>query len=133
METMCDQQKILVVDDEALMVTAMRHVLEEKGYMVVTATNGFEAIHRIEKEKPDLIVLDIMMPYVSGFEFLNWVRSYYLEHEIPIIIVSTLEHEEVMKVGYNLGASHYMTKPVSMDELLAAIHRLLADKSKNDR
>jgi len=128
---MANQKKILVVDDEEFMLGIVKHTLEENGFTVLSACNGFEAIHRIEKEKPDLVVLDIMMPYVSGLEFLNWVRTYYFDNRIPVILVSTLEKKEVIKVGYDLGASDYLTKPFRMDELLNTVNKFLGEEKKS--
>src|SRR5687767_2328499 len=122
-EVKTDLKKILVVDDEEFMLFAMRHKLQNSGFEVMTAHNGFEAINRVEKERPDLILLDIMMPYVSGLEFLNWVRTQYGDSKIPVVIISTLDQDEVIKVGYDLGATHYLKKPFDMDDLVDTVNK----------
>lgn len=128
-----ENKKILIVDDEEFMLFAMSHHLRQIGYEVVTAMNGFEAIQRTEKEKPDLVVLDIMMPYLSGLEFLNWLRHSHTPGNTPVILISSLTEKEVKSAGYDLGNCFYIYKPFTMDELAIAIKAFIdSEKNKED-
>jgi len=114
---------ILVVDDKASVLTLVRDYLTEEGFRVVTAENGRQALFVARHEKPDLILLDIMMPEMGGYEF---IRAYRKEQEDTPIILLTAKLEESDKVlGLELGADDYVTKPFGMRELVARIHAVL--------
>ncbi len=110
-------KKILVVDDEALIRKAIRLPSEKEGYEVLEAENGTEALRKIEVSKPDLILLDIMLPDVSGFDVCRDVRKAGLR--VPIIILSAKTEEIDVVVGLEIGADDYITKPFRTRELLA--------------
>jgi len=111
-------QKILVVDDEKNIVDIIKFNLKREGYDVITAENGREAIEKNEAEKPDLIMLDIMMPEVDGYEACRKIREKY---NTPIIML-TARAEELDKVlGLELGADDYVTKPFGVRELMARV------------
>ena len=111
-------QKILVVDDEKNIVDIIKFNLKREGYEVITAENGREAIEKNEAEKPDLIMLDIMMPEVDGYEACRKIREKY---NTPIIML-TARAEELDKVlGLELGADDYVTKPFGVRELMARV------------
>lgn len=113
---------ILVVDDKASVRKLVQEYLVEQGFQVVTSDNGQNALHTARSEKPDLILLDIMMPEMDGYEF---VRIYRKEKDTPIILL-TAKLEEIDKVlGLELGADDYVTKPFGMRELLARIRAVL--------
>jgi len=113
---------ILVVDDKANVRNLMREYLEAEGFRVIIATNGREALYTARQKKPDLILLDIMMPEMSGYDF---IRSYRKEYETPIILL-TAKLDEIDKVlGLELGADDYITKPFGMKELVARINAVL--------
>lgn len=113
--------KILVVEDEKGMLLNLEILLSSEGYVVSTAENGIEAIKEIEKEVPDLILSDIMMPYVDGFELFNKVREeFYLEH-IPFIFLTAKTDRTSIRNAFELGVSDYLTKPFENEELLKAI------------
>ncbi len=110
--------KILVVDDEKAIVDILRYNLTREGYLVVTASDGEEGLELYEKEKPDLVLLDIMMPKVDGIQVCKTIRNKY---HTPIIML-TARAEEVDKVlGLELGADDYVTKPFSVRELMARV------------
>ncbi len=113
---------ILVVDDKASVRKLVQEYLTEQNYRVVTAANGREAIYVARHEKPDLILLDIMMPEMDGFEF---IRTYRREQETPIILLTARLEESDKVVGLELGADDYVTKPFGMRELLARIRAVL--------
>src|SRR5216110_3315514 len=112
-------KRILIVDDEAMIRKAIHLALEKEGYDVVEAETGAEALRRIELNKPDLILLDIMLPDVSGFDVCRDIRKAGLR--VPIIILSAKTEEIDVVVGLEIGADDYITKPFRTRELLARI------------
>jgi DNA-binding response OmpR family regulator len=113
---------ILVVDDKASVRALVKDYLLEKGFRVVTAENGREALFVARHEKPDLILLDIMMPEMDGYEFIPVYRK---EANTPIILLTAKLEESDKVVGLELGADDYVTKPFGMRELLARIRAVL--------
>jgi DNA-binding response OmpR family regulator len=115
-------QTILVVDDKANIRNLVREYLEAENFRVVIAANGREALYAARAEKPDLILLDIMMPEMSGYEF---IKAYRKESETPIILLTAKLDETDKVLGLELGADDYVTKPFGMKELTARIHAVL--------
>ena len=113
---------ILVVDDHSNVRTLVREYLGELGYRVVTAADGAEALAAVSRERVDLILLDIMMPNVDGFEFLHVYRR---EHHVPIIMLTARLAEADKVAALELGADDYVTKPFGMQELVARIRAVL--------
>ena len=118
---------ILVVDDKANIRTLVREYLTEQGYRVIIADNGQNALYTARQEKPDLILLDIMMPEMDGFEF---IRRFRKESEAPIILLTARLEESDKVVGLELGADDYITKPFGMHELAARIKTVLRRTEK---
>src|SRR5579884_3694545 len=119
---MAETRTILVVDDEPDLLHAVRLYLEMEGYQVITATNGEEALEKLRTRLPDLVVLDVMMPEMNGFETLEEIRRV---SNVPVIML-TVKGEESDKVrGLSLGADDYVTKPFSQRELLSRIQAVL--------
>jgi DNA-binding response OmpR family regulator len=113
---------VLVVDDEPTLVATLKYNLERDGYRVVTAADGDEAVRVARAERPDLMILDLMLPQMDGIEVCRIVRR---EMTLPILML-TAKTEEVDKVvGLELGADDYVTKPFGMRELIARVHALL--------
>lgn len=115
-------QTILVVDDEAKLRQMLRVYLEQEGYGVVEAANGREAIYVARAEKPDLILLDLMMPEMGGYEF---VRAYAREAATPVIMLTARIEDQDKIVGLELGADDYVTKPFNVRELIARVRAVL--------
>jgi two-component system alkaline phosphatase synthesis response regulator PhoP len=113
---------ILVVDDQANVRRLLREYLEEEGFRVVVAENGRDALYAARREKPDLILLDLMMPEMSGYEFM---RTFTKEQDTPIILLTAKLEESDKVLGLELGADDYITKPFSMRELVARIRAVL--------
>jgi DNA-binding response OmpR family regulator len=113
---------ILVVDDIASVRQLLREYLTEQGFRVLTADNGQDALYTARHESPDLILLDIMMPKMDGYQFL---RQYRQERQTPVIIITAREEETDAVLGLELGADDYMIKPFRMRELVARIHAVL--------
>ena len=115
--------KILVVEDEPNMVAGLRDNFEFEGYQVITASDGVEGLRRALEESPDLIVLDVMMPRMSGLEVCKQLRA--KRGSIPIIMLTARGQEVDKVVGLELGADDYVTKPFSIRELLARVKAVL--------
>lgn len=113
---------VLVVDDEKRLVSVVEAYLEQEGFDVLKASNGREALHIARQEKPDLIVLDIMMPEMDGYEFMRLHRK---ERSTPIILLTAKVEADDKVIGLELGADDYVTKPFRPRELLARIRAIL--------
>jgi len=112
----------MVVDDEKRLVSLVESYLTQEGYRVVTAHNGKEALAVAQKEKPDLIVLDVMMPEMDGYEFM---RKHRAENNTPIILLTARVDDEEKVIGLEVGADDYMTKPFRPRELVARVRAVL--------
>jgi DNA-binding response OmpR family regulator len=122
-------QTILVVDDEPEIVRLVRSYLEQDGYRVVTAYNGEEALYTVRHEKPDLVVLDVLMPKMDGLEFTRRVRR---EQDVPIIMLTARAEETDRIVGLEMGADDYVTKPFSPREVVARVRAVLRRAQPSD-
>ena len=114
--------KILVVEDDPNLLETLKYNLRKEGYDVVTASDGEQAIAVARREKPDLIILDIMLPKMNGFEVCRILRK---EMTVPILMLTAKADETDKIVGLEIGADDYMTKPFSMRELLARVRAML--------
>jgi two-component system, OmpR family, response regulator len=114
--------KILVVEDDANLLETVRYNLRKEGYDTVIAVDGEQAVVTTRREKPDLIILDIMLPKLNGFEVCRILRK---EMTVPILMLTAKVDETDKVVGLEIGADDYMTKPFSMRELLARVHAML--------
>ncbi|MGQ9546049.1 MAG: response regulator transcription factor [Dehalococcoidia bacterium] len=119
---MAKSKTILVVDDEPQVIRFTKMNLELEGFRVVSATNGYEALDKIVKELPDLVILDVMMPDMDGFETLQKIREI---SAVPVIFLTVKGTEFDRVRGLDLGADDYMTKPFSPKELISRIRAVL--------
>jgi len=113
---------IMVVDDEHRLVSLVQSYLVQEGFRVVTASNGKDALAVARHEKPDLIILDIMMPEMNGYDFM---RQYRAERDTPIILLTARVDDEEKVIGLELGADDYVTKPFRPRELMARVRAVL--------
>jgi len=113
-----DGQRILVVEDEASLADSVRYNLEREGYVVTVAADGREALERFRADPPALVILDLMLPEVSGLDLCRTIRS---GSDVPIIIVTAKDSEADKVAGLELGADDYVTKPFSMRELVSRV------------
>lgn len=120
---MSDKRKILVVEDEPSLVFTLKDTLENEGYEVIVSEEGTKAVDLVQEHKPDLMILDIMLPGKSGYEICEEVRS--LKYTFPIIMLTAKEQEIDKVKGLDLGADDYLTKPFGVKELLARIQARL--------
>jgi DNA-binding response OmpR family regulator len=113
---------IMVVDDEKRLVSLVESYLTQEGYRVVTAHNGLNALTIASREKPDLIILDVMMPEMDGYEFM---RKHRVENNTPIILLTARVDDDEKVIGLEVGADDYVTKPFRPRELVARVRALL--------
>ena len=127
LETFANLSKplVLVVEDEAALVTMLRYNLEKQGFRVEEAADGQEALTRIAEMPPDLVLLDWMLPVMSGLEVCRQIRRRPDTRDLPIIMVTARAEEQDAVRGLNTGADDYIAKPFSMDALLARMRALL--------
>jgi len=122
--------KILLVDDEESIVESIEYALNQEGFDVVSAHNGQEALQKVQLEKPNLIVLDLMLPEISGLEVCRILRRE--RNEIPIIMLTAKGEEIDRVIGLEVGADDYLVKPFSLRELIARIRALLRRSKISD-
>jgi DNA-binding response OmpR family regulator len=123
---MAELKKILVVDDDPYILMSLEFLMKKNGYEVMVARNGTEALDLVEKQIPDLVLLDIMMPDVDGYEICKHIKkSAKLKHS-KVVFMSAKSKEVDIQKGYDLGASLYVTKPFSTRELVKKVNELIA-------
>jgi two-component system alkaline phosphatase synthesis response regulator PhoP/two-component system response regulator VicR len=125
-------KKILVVDDERHIVRLVQVNLERAGYTVVTAYDGREALQKVDAEHPDLIVLDVMMPYMDGFETVKRLRANPATRDLPVIMLTAKAQDQDVFQGYSHGVDIYLTKPFNPIELLTFIKRIFTEQGSDD-
>lgn len=117
-------RKILAVDDEKHIVKLVQVNLERHGFQVVTAYDGKEALEKIVQEQPDLVILDVMMPYMDGFEVLQTMRRNPATREIPVIMLTAKSQDADVFRGWQSGVDLYLTKPFNPVELVSFVKRI---------
>lgn len=122
------KNKVLLVDDDEQILRSLRVYLELEKYQVETAVNGKEALELLKKEKPDIMVLDIMMPEMDGFEVLEKIKEDNEVKDIPVIMLTAKGQDVDVLKGYQMGALSYMTKPFNLNELVENIELVLSSK-----
>lgn len=121
------RQKILVVDDEAEILKVIHEALTGQGFSVVTAKNGKEALEAVERKRPDLMILDLMLPEMDGFEVTHRIRR---ESDLPILVLTAKTSETDLVICFTLGADDYLTKPFNVTELVLRIKAILRRRSE---
>ncbi|MBS2035538.1 response regulator [bacterium] len=125
---MSDTPKILVVDDDEHILRSLSQYLELEDFNVVSASSGPEALTLFQQEKPDLLVLDVMMPGMDGFQVLEKLRNDPETASVPVLMLTARDqHNDILK-GYQMGATSYLVKPFNLDELVEAIREVFASK-----
>lgn len=124
------QKKILVVDDEKHIVRLVEVNLQRAGYEVVVAYDGVQALDVVKREKPDMIVLDVMMPRMNGFEVLKNLKANPETQEIPVIMLTAKAQDADIFKGWQSGVDSYLTKPFSPMELLTFVKRIFASSEE---
>jgi len=121
---MSNKKQILLAEDNATLALLLKIRIEKEGYTPIIAENGKRAIELIESEKPDLILTDIMMPFVSGLEVISHVRN-NLKSNVPVVVFSSAGQEEMVLKAFNLGANDFISKPFSPNEFMVRLRRFL--------
>jgi two-component system alkaline phosphatase synthesis response regulator PhoP/two-component system response regulator VicR len=125
-------KKILAVDDERSIVRLVQVNLQRAGYDVVTAFDGKEALDKVASEQPDLVVLDVMMPYMDGFEVLQTLRKNPNTRELPVIMLTAKAQDADVFRGWQNGVDCYLTKPFNPMELIAFVKRIFKSLEETD-
>jgi len=123
--------RILVVDDDSINIQAVTHALDAE-YDIITALNGYNAIDLLKEQKPDLILLDVMMPDLSGFDVCTIIKSDETFADIPIIFLTALDSQDGELRGLELGGIDYITKPINFTLLKQRVHNHIQSKERND-
>ncbi|MDD5246952.1 MAG: response regulator [Candidatus Omnitrophica bacterium] len=116
--------RILIVDDDKEILDTLQSRLAREGYEVVTALDGEEALLKVKQDDPDIIILDLLLPKLNGFEVLKEIRQKYEDKWRPVIIISAQAELDSLRKGYALEADHYLTKPVTMEKVLQGVETL---------
>ncbi len=121
-------KKILIIDDDVDMASMMGEILSTRNFEVILAHDGIRAIEKSNKEKVDLILLDIRMPFFSGFWFCDAFKQKPETKDIPVVIVSALSNPEDIEKAYRLGAAGYLTKPFKANALLEVVEKIISSR-----
>lgn len=135
-QAIAQPKKILVADDNKVILKAVKQVLESNGYQVVTAADGAAVVNIVDREIPDLILLDILFPpdamdvgmHWDGFAIMRWLRNMSEARTVPVIIISGTEPGKYEALSVAAGAQAFLHKPLDMGELIATIHGILGEK-----
>jgi two-component system alkaline phosphatase synthesis response regulator PhoP len=119
-----NDRRVLVVDDERHIVRLIQVNLEREGYQVLTAFDGKDGLQKAKSERPDLVVLDVMMPYMDGFEVLKSMKADPVTAEIPVIMLTAKAQDADVFRGWSSGVDCYLTKPFNPMELLTFVRRI---------
>lgn len=123
---MSTTKKILVVDDDPYILMSLEFLMKKNGFDVMVARNGTEALEIVEKQVPDMVLLDIMMPDVDGYAICKHIKSSKKLKEAKVVFMSAKSKETDIQKGYDLGASLYVTKPFSTRQLLKQVQELIS-------
>lgn len=121
-------KSVLIADDESNIVISLEFLLEQAGYRIRVAHDGQEALEAIQRQPPDLVLLDVMMPHLSGYDLCQKIRENPAWQHMRIVMLTAKGREVEVSKGLALGADAYITKPFSTQELLAQVRDLLADR-----
>lgn len=115
---------ILVVDDDEFLLHAVKKKLELSGYKVTTSNNVHDALFKLGLVKPDLILLDVILPDINGIELMSLINSQFSPSSVPILLMSYLPKKELFNMGYNIGTAHYLPKPFNVNSLPKILDRI---------
>jgi two-component system alkaline phosphatase synthesis response regulator PhoP len=125
--------KVLIIEDDPATSRLVDYSLRHHGYQVITATNGLEGVRKAQTETPDLVVLDVMLPGIDGYEICHRLRADTATAGLLILMFSAKAQEIDKKTGLKVGADDYLTKPAAPAEIVARVERLLAKKYSQQR
>lgn len=122
---------ILVIDDDEIIQNVLVKVLQKEGYTVEMGKNGKDGLTKMDKMHYDLVITDIMMPYVNGFEIVSKLKQHPNTANAVVIVISSITHEASIMDSFKLGVDEYIRKPIMVGEFLLRIKKLLANRSTN--
>ncbi len=120
-----DSRTILVVDDDEVMRSALKRILENEGYKVMMAEDGLELSKVLESTRLDMILLDVNLPWVDGYELCRILKEHHALKHVPVVLVSARKGKEDVEKGFNAGANDYVTKPFDIDTMMGTINRTI--------
>lgn len=120
-------KKIFIIEDDPSFLRAISHILEREGYQVLTASNGIVGLRKVKEENPDLLILDVMLPGIDGFEICSRLRGEPQTTQLPIIMLSAKGQDTDRATGLKVGANDYLTKPVDHSVLIDRVAALLVE------
>ena len=123
-------KKILVIDDNPGSMRLTGYTLEKKGYQIITASDGLEGLRKAREEHPDLIILDVMLPGLDGYEVCHQLRQKPETATLPILMISAKAHQDDKDIALRVGADDYLTKPVEPSTIVARVESLLTSTSQ---
>lgn len=124
-----DTRSILVVDDDEIMRSALKRILENEGYKVVMAVDGLELSKILETTRLDMILLDVNLPWVDGYELCRLIKDHHSLKEVPLILVSARKSKDDIQQGFDAGCNDYVTKPFDIDYMTGVINKILLKSS----
>jgi CheY-like chemotaxis protein len=124
-----DLRSILVVDDDEIMRSALKRILENEGYKVVLAVDGLELSKILETTRLDMILLDVNLPWVDGYELCRLIKSNHALKDVPLVLVSARKSKEDIQAGFDAGCNDYVTKPFDIDYMTGVINKMLLKSS----
>ena len=126
-------KKILVIEDDPATLRLVEYSLKQEGYQIITASNGLDGIRKALGESPDLVILDVMLPGMDGFEICYRLRSEPATKHLPILMFSAKAQEIDKDTGIKVGADDYLTKPSAPSEIVSHVEKLLAKKTAQEK
>ncbi len=120
-----DTRSILVVDDDDIMRAALKRILENEGYKVIMAVDGLELSKVLETTRLDLILLDVNLPWVDGYELCKLIKDHHSLKEVPLVFVSARKSKQDIQNGFDAGCNDYVTKPFDIDYITGVINKML--------
>lgn len=124
-----DTRSILVVDDDEIMRSALKRILENEGYKVVLAVDGLELSKILETARLDMILLDVNLPWVDGYELCRLIKDHHALKDVPLILVSARKSKQDIQLGFDAGCNDYVTKPFDVDYMTGIINKILLKSS----
>jgi DNA-binding response OmpR family regulator len=124
---------VLIVDDDPDYLAILRSLLEKRGFRIATALSGQQALDELARERPDVVLLDVVMPDMSGLEVLQRIRETPTTASLPVILVSARAGGDDMLTGYQYGADYYITKPCTPKQLVYGVNLVLGRQSEGDK
>lgn len=129
LNTMVDTRSILVVDDDEIMRSALKRILENEGYKVILAVDGLELSKILETTRFDMILLDVNLPWVDGYELCRLIKDHHALKDVPLVLVSARKSKQDIQAGFDAGCNDYVTKPFDIDYMTGVINKILLKSS----